>query len=721
MIKKFVLIFILIIGFVATNALLAFAIAPSNGSWVPTGDMTVGRTSFAITLLQNGQALVAEGVRADYNGPLIPYAELYDQATGTWSQTGSLVMPRISAGENLITLQNGKVLLAGGSDATTSAAYTEAELYDPTTGTWLTTGSMNTPRRFAAYVLLNDGRVLAAAGNPNQGPGTPTNTAEIYDPSTGTWSSTGSLVVARDNPSMIKLRDGRVLIAGGEIPGNTCDNSPEIFDPTTGTWSSAGTMPNRWEGDSQLTLLADGRVFAAGGYCNPFGSNVSGAAIYDPATNRWTAAPPVPVVPAGIMFLLDNGQVMVRSGSPDGKSPPVMELYDPSTNTWTQGASLPFGNSIRGVALANGDELAAGDIVGDPSNPANVLPHATIYTASTSLPAPTNLTIPSPTQNPVLSWTTSSGAASYNIYRNGSKIGSSMTASYADNTAPEGTDSYYVTAVNGSSESGPSNNVNVLVDRTAPTLGTPSWSANPLKVNTGNATLSVSASDNGSGVASGEYFIGTDPGVGKATAMTYSSGNLTASIGSGMVAGVYIIGVRAKDAADNWSSTTATMLVIYDSSTSLGMIGKDKKGELVPSLANGDIMPGLTSTSTAGADYGFSVQYKKGALDPHNGFSFTYSNGGHTFSLTATSFDWMTTGGTNNSQGWFQGTAQVTVDGVTTTNPFWVTGTDGSRLTPSTSNYLLLRIYAPGADPSTATPIYQASGTMTSKNSVRIQ
>ncbi len=721
MIKKVVLIFILLTGFIATSTLPAFATAPSNGSWVPTGDMTVGRTSFAITLLQNGKALVAEGDRADYNGPLVPYAELYDPTTGTWSQTGPLVMPRISTGENLVTLQNGKVLLAGGSDATTSAAYTEAELYDPTTGTWSTTGSMNTPRRFAAYVLLNDGRVLAAAGNPNQGPGTPTNTAEIYDPSTGTWSSTASLAVARDNPSMIKLNDGRVLIAGGEIPGHTCDNSPEIFDPTTGTWSSAGTMPYRWEGDSQLTLLADGRVFAAGGYCNPFGSNASGAAIYDPATNSWTAAPPVPVVPAGIMFLLDNGKVMVRSGSPDGVSPPVMETYDPTTNTWTQGASLPFGNSIRGVSLANGDELAAGDIIGDPSNPANVLPHASIYTASTSIPAPTNLTIPSPTQNPVLSWSTSSGAASYNIYRNGSKVGSSTTTSYADNTAPEGTNSYYVTAVNGSSESGPSNTINVLVDRTAPTLGTPSWSANPIMVNTGNATLSVPASDSVSGVSSGEYYIDTDPGVGKATAMNFSSGNLTASIGSGMVASVYTIGIRAKDSAGNWSSTTTTMLVIYDSSTTLGMIGKDKKGELVPSLANGDVMPGLTSTSTAGADYGFSVQYKKGALDPHNGFSFTYTAGGHTFSLTATNFDWMTTGGTNSSQGWFQGTAQVTVDGVTTTNPFWVTGIDGSRVTPATSNYLLLKVYAPGANPSTATPIYQASGTMASKNSVKIQ
>jgi hypothetical protein len=174
--------------------------------------------------------------------------------------------------------------------------------------------------------------------------------------------------------------------------------------------------------------------------------------------------------------------------------------------------------------------------------------------------------------------------------------------------------------------------------------------------------------------------------------MTYSSGNLTASFGANLTAGVYTIGARGKDAAGNWSPTTSTMLVIYDSTTTLGMTGKDKKNELVPSTANGDVMPGLTSSSTDGADYGFTVQYKNSALDTHNGFTFKYATGGHTFSLTATSFDWMTTGGSNNSQGWFQGTAQVTVDGATTTNPFWVTGTDGSRTTPTTDNFLKLKV-----------------------------
>jgi hypothetical protein len=253
-----------------------------------------------------------------------------------------------------------------------------------------------------------------------------------------------------------------------------------------------------------------------------------------------------------------------------------------------------------------------------------------------------------------------------------------------------------------------------------PVLGTPTWSANPILVNTGNSTLTVPVTSSLFGAVAGEYFIGTDPGIGNATTMTYSSGNLTASFGSSLTAGVYTIGVRAEDAAGNWSPTTNTMLVIYDSTTTLGMTGKNKK-DLVPSTANGDVMPGLVSGATDAADYGFTVQYKNGVLDTHNGFTFMYSTRGHSFSLNATGFDWMTTGSTNNSQGWFQGTATVTVDGVTTTNPFWVTGTDGGRLTPTVNDYLMLRVYSPGANPSTANPIYQASGSMASSNSVKIQ
>ena len=91
----------------------------------------------------------------------------------------------------------------------------------------------------------------------------------------------------------------------------------------------------------------------------------------------------------------------------------------------------------------------------------------TIYLA-TIPSAPTNLTIPSPTNAPVLTWTGASGANSYNIYANGVKIGNTTSTTYTDNSSTVGNDTYYVTAVNLAGESSPSNSVNVTVNNSSP-------------------------------------------------------------------------------------------------------------------------------------------------------------------------------------------------------------------------------------------------------------
>src|SRR5262249_75164 len=66
----------------------------------------------------------------------------------------------------------------------------------------------------------------------------PKASAEIYDPTTQTWSLTRSMSIARDQHTATLLRDGTVLVAGGAGPTIfPLGNSAERYDPQTATWS----------------------------------------------------------------------------------------------------------------------------------------------------------------------------------------------------------------------------------------------------------------------------------------------------------------------------------------------------------------------------------------------------------------------------------------------------------------------------------------------------
>lgn len=137
-------------------------------------------------------------------------AELYDPSTGTFALTGSLNTARSS--QTATVLGNGDVLLAGGQNDGANGGYlASAELYNPGRGTFTVTGSLNTPRILHTAHLLSNGEVLIVAGNHFGSIAS----AELYNPTSGNFSNTASLNTPRQAHASALLTNGQVLAVGG--------------------------------------------------------------------------------------------------------------------------------------------------------------------------------------------------------------------------------------------------------------------------------------------------------------------------------------------------------------------------------------------------------------------------------------------------------------------------------------------------------------------------
>ena len=220
------------------------------------------------------------------------------------------------------------MLVAGGYNDN-SAYLASAELYDPSTGTWTATGNLNIARFGHTATLLANGEVLVAGGYDSRY----LTSAELYDPATGTWTLTGRLNTARLAHTAALLPGGEVLVAGGG-DGSGILASAELYDPATGNWTLTGSL-NDARGQHTATLLPDDRVLVTGGY-RQNGNDLASAELYDPATGTWTLTGSLNTArDAHTATLLPNGEVLVAGGSGNNTILASAELYDPGITAAT--------------------------------------------------------------------------------------------------------------------------------------------------------------------------------------------------------------------------------------------------------------------------------------------------------------------------------------------------------------------------------------------------
>jgi Galactose oxidase, central domain len=252
-------------------------------------------------------------------------------------------------------LDNGTVLVTGGLSRNT------AEIYDPLTGTWrYTAHPMNAARLAHSAVKLSNGKVLIFGGQADAS-GTPVGSAELYDPASDSFVLVRSPNGQHAPLGALLLNDGRAMVASGSLPYcGTTPLVPEIYDPGSDTWSQTPTMAVG--PDPRVVKVADGSLLAfGGGSCPPYAT----VSRYNPATNTVSQMSPM-LVPRleHTITVLGNGKILVAAGSDPSFVTNSTEIYDPLAAPAGQSQYAgPLTDARRthtATLLPNGDVLVTG-------------------------------------------------------------------------------------------------------------------------------------------------------------------------------------------------------------------------------------------------------------------------------------------------------------------------------------------------------------------------
>jgi N-acetylneuraminic acid mutarotase len=346
-------------------------------AWSPAPEYAVatcwrGQHDGAVVLKDGMKVLVAGGANAAGAG--LRESAVYDLTAGTWSATMLLGTARQL--HTLTLLPNGKVLAAGGVSTSAGTPLKTAEIFDPVANKWLPTANAMAVGRFGhSATVLENGRVLVAGGSgPRTGGGVVAlRSAELFNPVDGTWQTVEhDMTDARTGHTAIALQDGmKVLVCGGSVPVSTADQAAlafcELYDTTNAKWTPTGTLHHARSAHSATALSATTVLVAGGrapgaisnpkdGGFDPFARAT--AEVYNLASQTWQEVDPMPAGRAfhrGVPF--GAGKALILGGADHADN----EAGYRGVLQFAAGAWTPFAGLIEGrwafAAAASGTKL----------------------------------------------------------------------------------------------------------------------------------------------------------------------------------------------------------------------------------------------------------------------------------------------------------------------------------------------------------------------------
>ena len=349
-------------------------------------EVDVPRYAHHASLLRDGRVLIGGGFSGVANNNIIiPFPLVHFQIIDLDTQSTLLITDAVSDVflSSMLNLSEDRLFIMGfGAGADGEEIVGAAEFFDAAEQTITSLSPSTTPRVLPGLALLKDDRVLVVGGGdlsaePSSIFSEPDfiGDVEIYDMKAASWQQASPMNYASNNPAVLSLPDGRVLIVHADIP------TPELYDPDSDTWTPTAEMANA-PMTPRAVVLSDGRVLVTGagtyeppGYesvevqnlntgerklINPkTGEEIDPpeviAEIYDPTTDTWALTGPMAAIRTShTVTLLPDGRVLVTGGIVEGEGLEdlpddakfsdrfvlVTEIYDPATNEWASWSGL---------------------------------------------------------------------------------------------------------------------------------------------------------------------------------------------------------------------------------------------------------------------------------------------------------------------------------------------------------------------------------------------